>query len=230
MSSASSASRRSRPAWCRRARPGGRRRPWWGSRRPPSSFAISCRGRCSSDTGPGTRRGSLGASSESFELTPRNATRLPRSATCDWKNGNSNRQGPHHDAHLLTTTGCPRSRRAGARTRPARPSRLVAWSRARGERAARRRAPALEVGRSGWPCPGRRAAAAGAGRARLPERPTIAIIGCVGPKIGDARFDAFQSTGPQNPGPRGTPIRPEAALSPAPAPERPAPECRPDRR
>ena len=44
----------------------------------------------------------------------RRRPRLPRSAATRWKDGNSIRHGPHHDAHLLTTTGCPRSARRRA--------------------------------------------------------------------------------------------------------------------
>src|SRR2546421_11624586 len=55
-----------------------------------------------------SRRNERAAVSLSFALTPRKATFLPYwEATC-WKIGNSDRHGPHHDAHLFTTTGCPR--------------------------------------------------------------------------------------------------------------------------
>src|SRR3954451_4176111 len=37
------------------------------------------------------------------------ATRLPYFTAAFWKTGNSARHGPHHDAHLFTTTGYPRS-------------------------------------------------------------------------------------------------------------------------
>ena len=39
---------------------------------------------------------------------------------CFLKNGNSRRHGPHHDAHLFTTTGVPRSfwMRASNASRP----------------------------------------------------------------------------------------------------------------
>src|SRR3954466_13388935 len=55
------------------------------------------------------RRKLRAALSLSLALTPRNATRLPyEEATC-WKIGNSDRHGPHHDAHLFTTIGRPLS-------------------------------------------------------------------------------------------------------------------------
>ena len=38
-----------------------------------------------------------------------NPTRRPSWTESFWNIGNSARQGPHHDAHLFTTTGCPRS-------------------------------------------------------------------------------------------------------------------------
>src|SRR6478672_1157114 len=47
------------------------------------------------------------AASASLALTPRNATCLPYLAAACWKIGNSLRHGPHHDAHLFTTTGWP---------------------------------------------------------------------------------------------------------------------------
>src|SRR5437016_3353474 len=55
------------------------------------------------------RRKWRAAVSLSLALTPGNATRWPyEDATC-WKIGNSDRHGPHQDAHLFTTTGRPRS-------------------------------------------------------------------------------------------------------------------------
>src|SRR5437763_2772493 len=42
------------------------------------------------------------------------ATRLPSASDSLWKCGNSARQGPHHEAHWFTTTGCPRSDRSRA--------------------------------------------------------------------------------------------------------------------
>src|SRR4051812_32111728 len=38
-----------------------------------------------------------------------NPTRLPYFTDAFWKSGNSALHGPHHEAHLFTTTGCPRS-------------------------------------------------------------------------------------------------------------------------
>ena len=93
-------------------------------------------------------------------LTPRNATSLPRSVATCWKTGNSARHGPHHEAHLLTTTGWPLSsaRRALERRRAAaeqlrcacacsaasgggRAGELAAWPAARSKSARRRRSP-----------------------------------------------------------------------------------------
>ena len=45
----------------------------------------------------------------SFEFTPMNATSPLRFFAWLLKKGNSRRQGPHHDAHLFTTIGVPRS-------------------------------------------------------------------------------------------------------------------------
>src|SRR5437870_1887647 len=60
--------------------------------------------------GSGSRaRNRRAAASLSLALTPRNATRLPSDdATC-WKIVNSERHGPHQEAHLFTTTAWPRS-------------------------------------------------------------------------------------------------------------------------
>src|SRR4051812_48336362 len=41
------------------------------------------------------------------ELSPTNAACLPYLTPSDWNDGNSKRHGPHHDAHLFTTTGYP---------------------------------------------------------------------------------------------------------------------------
>ena len=57
-----------------------------------------------------------------------NATRDPSARAARWKSGNSLRQGPHHDAHLFTTTGCPRSDAMRALNAAGPPvSRLQAW-------------------------------------------------------------------------------------------------------
>ena len=69
---------------------------------------------------PGPRRTgtAAGAAARNFSaagrlsaaLTPRKAISLPRSVATCWKTGNSARQGRHHDAHLLITTGWPSRR------------------------------------------------------------------------------------------------------------------------
>src|SRR6185312_3923074 len=60
---------------------------------------------------------------------PTNATFLPNATAARWNTGNSVWHGPHHDAHLLTTTGKPFSdaiRWSNAVGPP--PSSLLAWS------------------------------------------------------------------------------------------------------
>ena len=100
-------------AWvaCRRACRRGRRRRWSGRpaavRRGPGRSAGP--DRCRTDRAAAARRGTSSRTpSESLELTPRKAICPPRFSARDWNQGNSKRQGPHHEAHLLTTTGVPR--------------------------------------------------------------------------------------------------------------------------
>ncbi len=46
-----------------------------------------------------------------------------------WKNGNSYRHGPHHDAHWFTTIGCPRSWASRRSKADGPPSRIwFAWA------------------------------------------------------------------------------------------------------
>ena len=86
-----------------------------------SSTAPSASGR-SAPTGPrrtGRAPGSVAAKRSaagrlSRALRPTNAISLPRVVETCWKSGNSARQGPHHEAHLLITTGWPRSSRMRA--------------------------------------------------------------------------------------------------------------------
>ena len=102
----------SRPGARRRARPWSRRRRWRGSldavegRRDLLVGVLVVR-----EGRPGTRQELLGVAlvvvrvhAEEHDL----AVALLRLAL---KKGNSERQGPHQDAHLFTTTGVPRSRR-----------------------------------------------------------------------------------------------------------------------
>ena len=59
-------------------------------------------------TGPGTLAGSRSASRGCPGVEPEEGDLLARAwRPGAWKNGNSSRHGPHHDAHLLTTTGWP---------------------------------------------------------------------------------------------------------------------------
>ena len=66
-------------------------------------------------------------SGPSSESSPRNATSSSRSIACDWKSGNSSRHGPHHDAHLLTTTGKPSSSASRA-SKPSSPSSRISFA------------------------------------------------------------------------------------------------------
>ena len=45
--------------------------------------------------------------SESLTLMPRNATFAPRASASRCNDGSSALQGPHHEAHMFTTTGWP---------------------------------------------------------------------------------------------------------------------------
>ena len=87
-----------------------------------------CPDRGSSGTATGAPRGTVApVSGPSSESRPRNATSSSRSIACAWKNGNSSRQGPHHDAHLLTTTGVPSSSASRA-SKPSRPSSRISFA------------------------------------------------------------------------------------------------------
>ena len=99
--------RRSRPASCRQlALAVVERRDREVRAQARAARRCRCRGRRSSGRGPGSPSGtSAPARCASSESTARNATCLPRFVTCFWKKGNSNRHGPHHEAHLFTTTG-----------------------------------------------------------------------------------------------------------------------------
>src|SRR5258708_18642718 len=62
-----------------------------------------------------SRRNVRALSALSNASSPMNATWRPNVTAARWKAGNSCRQGPHHDAHLLITTAKPRSPASRAR-------------------------------------------------------------------------------------------------------------------
>ena len=129
---------------------------WEADRIVHNSSGCPGRGRCSSDTERELLRKVAAASSESSESTPRNATRR-RARAAGLEVRELARQGPHHDAHLLTTTGVPVELVELAPRRPSTPpaSSSFAWarsSRSSGGAALQRRRPSsTDTSDSGLP-------------------------------------------------------------------------------
>ena len=149
-----------------RSCPWRRRTPSRGSWPGPSARGRSSRRdprRRDTASGSAPRSATRGRPLVACALTPTKAISRPRSVATCWRIGSSARHGPHHDAHLLTTTGCPRRAACASRTPPCR-RRAAGWT-ARGAR------PAARASRAGAPGRARgrsRLRASASGGASLP--------------------------------------------------------------